>query len=145
MKELNFSHSFLHKIQYYETDKMGIVHHSNYIRFFEEARTDYFEKTGFGYDVIEKQGLMVPVLGITCDYKLPSEYGQTLEIHLKTTHFDGIKFSFEYAVTSQQGQTLHATGISRHCFLTDKFKPTLIKKTHPHIYEYMINLLENSK
>ena len=46
-----------HKVQYYETDGMGIVHHSNYIRWFEEARVDLLEQLGFGYrdliDVIE--------------------------------------------------------------------------------------------
>lgn len=41
---------YQHKVQYYETDQMGIVHHSNYIRWFEEARTDYMEKMGMGYD-----------------------------------------------------------------------------------------------
>ena len=40
-----------HKVQYYETDGMGIVHHSNYIRWFEEARVDLLEQLGFGYDL----------------------------------------------------------------------------------------------
>ena len=45
-----------HKVQYYETDGMGIVHHSNYIRWFEEARVDLLEQLGFGYDRIEEAG-----------------------------------------------------------------------------------------
>ncbi len=142
MNKLSFPHSYLHKIQYYETDKMGVVHHSNYIRFFEEARTDYFEKTGLGYDKIESLGLIVPVLHVSCDYKASSAYGQTLEIHLKLVEFDGIRFAFEYSVTSQNGEILHATGKTRHCFLNSNFKPVLVKKTHPNVYEYITKLLE---
>ena len=53
-----------HKVQYYETDGMGIVHHSNYIRWFEEARVDLLEQLGFGYDRIEEAGYSGPVLEI---------------------------------------------------------------------------------
>ena len=49
---------YKHKVQYYETDQMGIVHHSNYIRWFEEARTDYMEQMGLGYDQMEEKGIL---------------------------------------------------------------------------------------
>ena len=55
-----------HKVQYYETDGMGIVHHSNYIRWFEEARVDLLEKLGYGYDRIEAEGFSSPVLEVAC-------------------------------------------------------------------------------
>ena len=44
---------YTHKVNYYETDKMGITHHSNYIRWMEEARIDFLESIGFGYDKLE--------------------------------------------------------------------------------------------
>ena len=53
-------HTFEHKAQYYETDKMGVVHHSNYIRWFEEARVDFMEKAGLPYDKMEESGIMMP-------------------------------------------------------------------------------------
>ena len=46
---------YLHKVQYYETDKMGIAHHSNYIRWMEEARVDFLEKIGWGFDRLEAE------------------------------------------------------------------------------------------
>ena len=55
---------YIHKVQYYETDQMGIVHHSNYIRWFEEARIDLLEQLGIGYDMIEKEGIISPVIGV---------------------------------------------------------------------------------
>ncbi|MFQ9127202.1 MAG: acyl-CoA thioesterase [Butyricicoccaceae bacterium] len=66
-----------HKVQYYETDGMGIVHHSNYIRWFEEARVDLLEQLGFGYDRIEAEGYSGPVLEVACQYKTMSRFGET--------------------------------------------------------------------
>ena len=54
---------YIHKVQYYETDQMQIAHHSNYIRWFEEARTFFLEKSGFGYDRMEAEGIVCPVTG----------------------------------------------------------------------------------
>ena len=136
------NNTYLHKVQYYETDKMGIVHHSNYIRFFEEARTDYFEKKGLGYDKIEELGLIIPVLGVECDYRISSTYGDTLGITVKLGDFNGIKFTIEYKITSKSGEILHVLGKTRHCFLDENFKPVLIKKTHSKVFEFMQKLLE---
>ena len=55
---------YQHFVQYYETDKMGITHHSNYIRFMEEARLDFFKKLGFDYLDFEKMGVISPVIGL---------------------------------------------------------------------------------
>ena len=54
------------KINYYETDKMGVVHHSNYIRWFEEARGAYMEDRNYPYENIENKGMCVPVLSAEC-------------------------------------------------------------------------------
>ena len=57
-----------HKTQYYETDQMGIIHHSNYIRWFEEARMDMMEQMGMGYAEMEKRGIISPVLSVHSEY-----------------------------------------------------------------------------
>ena len=51
---------YRHLVQYYETDQMGVVHHSNYIRWFEEARVFFMDQMGFGYDKMEKSGVIQP-------------------------------------------------------------------------------------
>ena len=66
---------YRHKTQYYETDQMGIVHHSNYIRWFEEARTDFLEKLGMGYDRMEAEVIISPVLSVSCEYKTMTYFG----------------------------------------------------------------------
>ncbi len=67
-------------VRYYETDLMGIVHHSNYIRFFEYGRVKMLEEIGLPISEIEGQGVMLPVVSTFCTYKTPSRMGDTLRI-----------------------------------------------------------------
>ena len=69
---------YIHKVQYYETDKMGITHHSNYIRWMEEARIDFMEQMGWGYDKMENRGIISPVMGIQCDYKKTTTFNDRI-------------------------------------------------------------------
>ena len=61
------------RVQYYETDRMGIVHHSNYIRYFETARTEFIRKEGLPYETIEEMGVLIPVLAVSAEYKTPRD------------------------------------------------------------------------
>ena len=67
-------------VRYYETDQMGIVHHSNYIRYFECGRTDMLKKAGLPIEKIEEAGVMLPVVSVECRYKVPARLGDTLKI-----------------------------------------------------------------
>ena len=71
---------YIHKVNYYETDKMGITHHSNYIRWMEEARIDFLEQIGLGYKKLEEDGIISPVIHVECDYKLPTTFDDKIEI-----------------------------------------------------------------
>lgn len=70
-------------VYYYETDKMGIVHHSNYIRIFEETRIDFLKKAGMPFENIEASGLMMPVLSVECRYKAPLRFGDRFAVYPK--------------------------------------------------------------
>ena len=67
-------------VRYYETEQMGIVHHSNYIRYFECGRTDMLKKAGLPIEKIEEAGVMLPVVSVECRYKVPARLGDTLKI-----------------------------------------------------------------
>ena len=67
-------------VRYYETDLMGIVHHSNYVRYFECGRIKMLEELGLPIQEIEKAGIMLPVVKVECNYKLPTKMGDTLKI-----------------------------------------------------------------
>ncbi|MBO5815567.1 MAG: acyl-CoA thioesterase [Bacteroidales bacterium] len=67
-------------VRYYETDQMGIVHHSNYIRYFECGRVAMLRDLGFPVEKIEETGVMLPVVSVECRYKVPAKLGETLKI-----------------------------------------------------------------
>ena len=67
-------------VRYYETDQMGIVHHSNYVRYFECGRVDMLKKLGLPIEKIEEAGVMLPVVSVECRYKVPARLGDTLKV-----------------------------------------------------------------
>ena len=71
----------LHRVAYYETDQMGIVHHSNYIRWFEEARDEVVREYGIDYRQIEARGVLMPVVNVSCDYKSAAKYADQVSIY----------------------------------------------------------------
>ena len=88
-----------HKAQYYETDQMGIIHHANYLHWFEEARIDMMEQMGMGYDIMEKQGIISPVLSVHCDYKSMARFGETVQVLVQMKEYNGIRMTLEYTVS----------------------------------------------
>ena len=67
-------------VRYYETDQMGIVHHSNYIRYFECGRVDMLKKIGLPIEKIEESGVMMPVVSVNCRYRTPAKLGDCLNV-----------------------------------------------------------------
>ncbi len=133
MEQIN---PYYHTVQYYETDAMAVVHHSNYIRWFEEARIHYLEQSGHPYDGIERRGLMIPVLSASCEYRLAVRFGETVRIETEIVEFKGLKFKIVYEVYDKERKALHARGSTEHCFLNEDFKPVSIKKLAPDLYEF---------
>lgn len=89
---------YVRKIHYYETDKMGFTHHSNYIRFMEEARIDFFEKLGKGYREVEEDGVYSPVMSASCEYKKPTDFGDILEITVGVERLKPLRFVLTYTM-----------------------------------------------
>lgn len=126
---------YLHQAKYYETDQMAVVHHSNYIRWFEEARVDFLEQIGLGYDKIEEAGVYSPVIGVNCEYKSSVRFNETVMISASLKYFNGIKMEIEYRVYDEKTKQLRARGTSNHCFVSKKFKPVSLKKDFKEMYE----------
>ena len=120
-----------HKVQYYETDGMGIVHHSNYIRWFEEARVGLLEQLGFGYDRIEAEGFSSPVLEVTCQYKTMARFGDTVRIDAAIVEYTGVRPALHYEVRDAQTNTLRCRGESRHCFIGRDGRPVALSRSWP--------------
>lgn len=124
---------YIHKVKYYETDKMGITHHSNYIRWMEEARIDFLDQIGYGYDKLEADGIMSPVIGIECDYKLPTTFADEVSITAGIKEFKGVKLMIEYVMKNAKTNEIVFKGISKHCFINKEGKPIILKKEFPEL------------
>lgn len=122
---------YQHKAQYYETDQMGIIHHSNYVRWFEEARIDYLDQAGLPYRELEENHVGIPVLSVSCQYKNMTRFGDTVEIEVKPVKYNGIKMVIEYRITEKESGQIRCTGETSHCFLSDQGELVSIKKSHP--------------
>lgn len=112
---------YSHYVQYYETDKMGVTHHSNYIRFMEEARVEFFKSIGFDYFEFEKCGIVSPVVGLNnIKFKRPSTAGDTLDIEVSIKAMTTVIFTISYVM--KKGDTVVLTGESDHCLLSKEGK-----------------------
>ena len=120
-----------HKVQYYETDQMGCVHHSNYIRWFEEARTAYLEAMDMGYNKMEEAGIISPVLEVEAQYRSMTRYGETVDISMKIVKYNGVRLQLEYQIWDHADGTVRCTGKSSHCFLNREGRPVSLKKVQP--------------
>ena len=131
-----------HKVQYYETDQMKIVHHSNYIRWFEEARVYVLEKVGLGFDEMEKMGIICPVLSASANYKSMVHFSDTVQIRLKATQYNGIKLYISYEIIDKETKEVRCTGETSHCFLDEKGNLISLKRKFPKVHEVFVKLME---
>lgn len=122
-----------HTAKYYETDQMGIIHHSNYIRWMEEARMDLMDQMGFTYKEMEELEIISPVLSVTCEYKSMVHFDDTVVIETKMTSYNGIKMTLEYIMTDKETGELRTVATSAHCFLNRSGKPISLKRIYPEI------------
>ena len=130
------------KVHYYETDQMGIVHHSNYIRWFEEARIDFLEQIGLSMTEIEKNGVQIPVLSVTSNYKTMTRFGEEILIGLRMEKYNGIKMKISYEIRDADTGEIRNTGFSEHCFLDKTGKVISLKKEHTDMHELIHKYVE---
>ena len=124
------------KPNYYETDMMGIIHHSNYIRYFEEARNAFMEDMGFTFKKMEDMGVSSPVISVHSEYKSMVRYGDTIKIYCKIKEFTGTRLTVAYEIRDKETDEIRNIGESKHCFLNKNTgRPVSLKKSLPELYE----------
>ncbi len=120
---------YKHIVQYYETDKMGIAHHSNYVRWMEEARLDFLAKIGWPYAKFEEEGVISPVTALECNYKKTTTFPDEVTIFVFLEKYSGVRMGFRYEM--KKGDATVFEGRSEHCFLNDGGKIVSLKRTYP--------------
>ena len=128
---------YRHIVQYYETDKMGITHHSNYIRWMEEARIDFLSNIGWSYTKLEEDGIISPVVAVECKYVQSTTFWDVVDIEVTVKEFKGVKLKLKYIMKNDKGNTV-CEACSEHCFLDTKGIPIRLDKKYPSFYNALI-------
>ena len=121
---------YTHKVQYYETDKMGITHHSNYVRWMEEARVAYLAEVGWPYDKLESMGVISPVVGVNVSYKKTTTFSDVVTIDVGVDEFKGVRLRMKYLMKNEQDEIV-CEAHSEHAFLDKDGVPIRLKKVFP--------------
>lgn len=122
---------YIHRVHYYETDKMGITHHSNYIRFMEEARMHFLSEIGYPMKMLENAGIASPVVSVNCEYRHTTTYGDEIEIEVRVVGYTGVRLTLSYTMTDKEKNVLAAAASSVHCFINRDGRPVALKKYFP--------------
>lgn len=132
---------YKHVVQYYETDRMGITHHSNYIRWMEEARIDFLRQIGWDYAKLEEEGVTSPVVKVECNYKKSSTFSDEISIQVSVAEYKGIKLVLQYEMRNQCNEVI-CEASSAHCFMDKDNKIIRIAKQLPAFHEVLTGLVQ---
>ena len=126
------TYTYYRKAQYHETDQMGIIHHSNYVKWMEEARIGYMNQMGFSYKRVEEMGIISPVVEISVAYKKQVSFDDEIQISVSIKKYNGISLEFNYQFFNITKNEICTTAYSRHCFLKNG-KLISVKKEVPEL------------
>ena len=133
-----------HKVQYYETDQMRIVHHSNYIRWMEEARIELLARLGWDYRTMEDLGIVSPVTAVEGRYKRSARFGDTVSVEVRVTLYNGVRLQMHYDILDGEGHLLF-NGKSENCFTDGEGNILNMKKAYPDFHTALAAQLEAPK
>ncbi len=124
-------------VQPYEIDKMNIVYHAFYIRWFELGRMDFFNKASLSDPIITKQGFYLPVSQIECRFKRPARFGDEISVYTSIAYSSCVKLKFEYKIINKKSGNILAVGSTVHAWTDSQISPVNIEKSSPAIYSLL--------
>ncbi len=127
-------------VRYVETDKMGIVYHSNYYVWFELGRGDFIKKIGMKYSEMENMGIMMPLVETYCKYYEGAKYEDEVIIQTSIQELSAVKVVFNYTVIRENDGKLLAKGKTTQTFIDKNFKIVNLKKNYSDLWEKMQQL-----
>ena len=134
---------YIHRVHYYETDRMGVTHHSNYIRMMEEARIDFMEQLGWPYARMEELGVLSPVTALNVKYIASTTFDDRVQVNVDVKAFNGVKLIMRYEMV-RLGETpvTVLTGESEHVFLKREGRFVRMKREMPEFHQLLTELAE---
>ncbi len=110
------SHDCKIRVWYKHTDQMGICHHSNYICYYEAARSELMRWLGLSFSEVERRGIMMPILEVQSNYLRPAYYDELLTVRIRLKERPAARINFYYEIYNEQGQLLN-TGMTQLGFI----------------------------
>jgi acyl-CoA thioester hydrolase len=111
------------RVRYAETDKMGVVYHSNYLIWFEVGRTDWLRETGCTYRDMEADGIQLPVIEVHCEYRQGARYDDDVEIRTRAKKLSPVRVQFDYEAIRRADGAILATGHTVHAAIDRQGRP----------------------
>jgi acyl-CoA thioester hydrolase len=124
------------RVRYAETDQMGVVYHGNYAQYFEMGRVEWLRNIGVSYRWMEENGIMLPVVSLSLNYKKPARYDDKLRLKTIFKKLSTVKIEFDYEIYNEQ-QELLTIGNSILVFVDMKSGRPIAPPN------YILELLEN--
>ncbi len=104
------------RVEYHHTDQMGIVHHSNYVKFFEVARTEWLRQAGLTYAEMERRGVMMPIVDVQIKYRQPAYYDELIKVKAIVEEMPMARMTFKYEIRGEDDRDI-ATGLTTLGFI----------------------------
>lgn len=120
------------RVIYADTDAMGIVYHTNYIKWFEVGRNELMRKLGIAYAEMEKNGVILPLTKVGCHYLLPAKYDDLLIVETKIDYIKRASLKFNSRIWDEKKQNLLVEGYTVHACVNGNGK---ILRLPPQILE----------
>ncbi len=136
--------AYARDVFYYETDQMGVVHHSNFIRWLEEARIAFFTHTGLSYAHMETLGVLSPIINCNVQYKYFARFGDHFTVRLQIPKYTGVRFQVHYTVVNQN-QTILLEGETAHAFVNTQYRPISLAKAAPDLHNILKNYVTHQQ
>lgn len=130
------------RVIYADTDAMGIIYHTNYIKWFEAGRNEFLRQIGYPYARLEKEEIWLPVAAVTCEYKKPGRYDDVLLIQTWVKEMGAATVVMGYEIFNKESGELLVTGTSKHGITSPELKPLRLKKVNPALYQRLTEDLE---
>lgn len=112
------------RVRYAETDQMGVVYYANYLVWFEVGRCEWLRAHGTTYDAIERGGVVLPVIDVRCEYRLPLRYDEEVEIRTRAVLLSPVRAEFRYEVVRRRDGATTAAGRTMHAAVDRRGRPT---------------------
>ena len=135
-------HSTEIRVPYADTDRMGIVYHTNYIKYFETGRAEFLRAAGYPYAQLEAEGIWLPVMTVQCEYKSPATFDDVLVIETRVGEIKSASIVMVYKIYKKETGELVAKGETKHPITDKKLRLVRLKNVKPELLELLLKACE---